>query len=226
MAGVWKMVVLRARRKLRRGQVLIVSVVGTPTQGGGEESLQEDFARCAGWAAEAGAHIVEANFSCPNVCTPEGSVFQDPGTSRRLAAALRDALPSTPFFIKCGHFRKRRDLRAFYRAVAPSADAVVLVNGIARRVHRVDGQPAFGEHERVGILGHDIHPLAVDNVREATSYAAGCGMKIGTVAVGGVMEPDDAGDFFGAGADGVVLGGAPMLDPLLAIEAKKRHPEW
>ena len=54
----------------------------------------------------------------------------------------------------------------------------------------------------------------------------GADKKIGTVAVGGVMEPDDAGDFFGAGADGVVLGGAPMLDPLLAIEAKKRHPEW
>jgi len=99
---VWRKDVRRARGKLRRGQLLVVSVVGTPAEGGGEASLVEDFCRCARWADEAGADIVEANFSCPNVCTAEGSIYQAPGASGRLALALREALPSTPLFIKSG----------------------------------------------------------------------------------------------------------------------------
>jgi len=223
---VWRRDVARARRSLRRDQVLVVSVVGTPRDGGGEESLLEDFALCARWAAQAGAHIVEANFSCPNVCTPEGGVFQDAALSGRLAATLREALSSTPLFIKCGHFRASRELHAFYRAVAPSADAVVLVNGVARRVLRDDGRPAFGAFERAGILGREILPAALENVRQAVRFARAEALEVGTIGVGGVLDEDAPEGYFAAGAAGVVLGGAPMLDPHLARKMKERHPEW
>lgn len=224
--SVWRKDVARAKKKLRRGQVLIVSVVGTPRPGGGEESLTEDFVTCARWAAESGADIVEANFSCPNVCTPEGSVYQDAGMSRRLAGRIRDALPSTPFLIKCGHFRDPRDLRAFYSAVDGSSDAVVLVNGVARRVRHSDGRPVFGDFDRVGILGKEIHEAAVTNVREAVKLVRRRDSSVGTIAVGGVLSEDAPGAFFDAGADAVVMGGAPMLDPQLAGKMKRRHPDW
>jgi dihydroorotate dehydrogenase len=206
--------------------VLVVSVVGTPRPGGGEASLLEDFVLCARWAAAAGADIVEANFSCPNVSTAEGSVFQDAVFSRRLARALRGALPSTPLFIKSGHFEDLAALRRFYRAVDRAADAVVLVNGVSRRVVRADGEPAFVGVARVGILGKEIHGAAVSNVREAVEYSRKRGLAVRTVAVGGVMHADDPAPFFAAGAAGVVLGGAPMLDPYLAVKIKSRHPEW
>lgn len=224
--SVWRRDVGRARKKLRRGQVLIVSVVGTPRPGGGEDSLAEDFATCARWAAESGADVVEANFSCPNVCTPEGSVYQDAGISRRLASHIRQVLPSTPFLVKCGHFRDLRDLRAFYRAVDGFADGIVLVNGVARRVRHADGRPVFGEFDRVGILGKGIHAAAVSNVREAVRHVRRRGSSLATIAVGGVLSEDAPGVFLGAGADAVVMGGAPMLDPHLAARMKRLKPDW
>ena len=224
--GVWRKDVRRARGKLRRGQVLVVSVVGTPREGGGEESLVEDFCRCARWASEAGADIVEANFSCPNVCTAEGSVYQDPGASERLASALREVLPSTPLLIKSGHFSDRRRRGSFYRAVDGEADGVVLVNGVSRRVLGADNKPVFGAFERVGILGRAIHPAAVSNVAAAVRCCGSKGLELQTVAVGGVTGVEDPGSFFDAGARGVVMGGVPMLDPLLALRMKESHPEW
>jgi dihydroorotate dehydrogenase len=223
---VWRRDVSRAHSRIRRGQVLVVSVVGTPEEGGGEESLVEDFCRCARWASEAGADIVEANFSCPNVCTAEGSVYQDPGASGRLAAALREVLPSTPFLIKSGHFSDHRRLGNFYRAISCSADGVVLVNGVSRRVLGADDQPVFGDYERVGILGKAIHPAAVSNVTAAVKCSRSQDLGVETIAVGGVCGVEDPGPFFDAGARGVVMGGVPMLDPLLAARMKAAHPQW
>ena len=163
---------------------------------------------------------------CPNVCSQEGSVYQDPNASRRLARSLRDALASTPLLIKCGHFRDPRDLRAFYTAVDGSADAVVLVNGVARRVRHADGRPVFGEFDRVGVLGKEIHAAALSNVRAAVEHVRRRGSSIGSVAVGGVLSEEAPRPFFDAGADAVVMGGAPMFDPMLAARMKRSHPDW
>jgi dihydroorotate dehydrogenase (NAD+) catalytic subunit len=221
---VWRADVRMARKALRRGQVLIVSVVGTPVSGGGEEALIEDFVRCARWAAAAGAHCVEANYSCPNVTTPEGSIYQDPRSSGRLSRALRAALPSTPFLIKAGHFETRARLQAFTRAVAGLADALVIVNGISRRVVGRDGKPAFPGYERVGILGRALHEPAVEAVQEAVSAGRRPGLPV--LAVGGVLEERDAADFFAAGAAAVLSGSGAALDPLLAVRLKQARPEW
>ena len=223
---VWRADVSEARRALRRDQLLIVSVVGTPDDGGGIDSLAEDYVRCARWAADAGAHIVEANFSCPNVCSAEGSVYHDSTTSAQLASALREALPSTPILLKAGYFSTPSKLRSFYRAVAPSVDGVVLVNGMTRRVLRQDGSPAFGKLERAGILGRAIHAEAVANVRQAVDIASEDGLELETMAVGGVLEPRDVHAFFETGARVVLTGGGAALDPSLARRCKREHPEW
>ena len=153
-------------------------------------------------------------------------IYQDPGASSRLALALREALPSTPLFIKSGHFNDRRKLNRFYQSVAGSADAVVLVNGVSRRVLGEDDRPVFGAFERVGILGSAIQPAAVSNVSAAVEYCAGKSLEVKTIAVGGVTGIEDPGPFFEAGASGVVMGGVPMLDPLLADRMKRKHPDW
>jgi dihydroorotate dehydrogenase len=223
---IWRADVRRARRALGRGQILVVSVVGTPAPGAGEEALIEDFVRCARWAAAAGAHCVEANYSCPNVTTAEGSIYQDPGASGRLSRALRAVLPSTPFLIKAGHFETRSRLRAFIDAVAGLADALVIVNGISRRVVGADGRPAFPGHERVGILGRALHGPAVAAVRAAAAAAASRKPALPVLAVGGVLGEEDAADFFAAGAAAVLSGSGAALDPLLAVRLKRAHPEW
>jgi dihydroorotate dehydrogenase len=224
--AVWRRDVRKARACLRPGQVLIVSVVGTPRGGGGREALIEDFVRCARWAAQAGAHIVEANYSCPNVSSAEGSIYQDAAFSAELTRALRDALPATPLLIKAGRLAPRGRLLPFLRAVAGRADGIVIVNGIARRVVTAGGSPAFRDHERVGILGRALHAPAVASVRAALAAVEAERLALGVLAVGGVLEVGDAADFFAAGAAAVLLGGGAALAPDLAARMKTAHPEW
>jgi dihydroorotate dehydrogenase (NAD+) catalytic subunit len=223
---IWRADIERARKGLRRGQVLIVSVVGSPSDAGSADELIEDFARCARWAAEAGAGIVEANYSCPNVCTREGTVYQDEVLTRRLSAALRAALPSTPLAVKIGHVPPGESLDRLFRALDGNADAIVLVNGMTRRVVDAAGAPVFGAHERVGVLGRAIHAPALELVRAAVVRARQEKRQPSIFAVGGAGGVAEAADFFDAGASAVLLGSSPMLDPLLAVTMKRAHPEW
>src|SRR6266536_1621250 len=64
---LWREDVRRARAPLSQGQILIVSVVGTPESRSPIEQLADDYARCVRWAVEAGADMIEANLSCPNI---------------------------------------------------------------------------------------------------------------------------------------------------------------
>jgi len=50
----WEEDVAKAKRALRPGQMLIVSVVGTSAEGGTQKALADDFASCAEMAFEAG----------------------------------------------------------------------------------------------------------------------------------------------------------------------------
>ena len=52
---VWRKDVRRAKERLGPGQILIVSVAGTPGPGRDADALVLDYARCAAWAAESGA---------------------------------------------------------------------------------------------------------------------------------------------------------------------------
>ena len=76
----WQVDVRRASDAMRPGQLLVVSVVGTPGAEG--RSLEDDFAHTAALAKAAGARVIEANFSCPNVASAEGELFRDARTVR------------------------------------------------------------------------------------------------------------------------------------------------
>src|SRR5678816_957590 len=109
------------------GQALIVSVVATPGDSASVGSMAEDFARCGAWAAGAGAHIIEANLSCPNVCSAEGTLYQDAEVSRTVVQRMRDAIGSTPLLLKIGTFTSAGALQGFLHAVNGLADGVTLV---------------------------------------------------------------------------------------------------
>ena len=48
---------------------------------------RRDYAQCARWAVESGADCVEANFSCPNVATCDGQLYQDARQARDRGAS-------------------------------------------------------------------------------------------------------------------------------------------
>jgi len=224
---VWREDVSRARAGLAEGQMLIVSVVATPKDGATAGEVAADFSQCARWAAEAGADAIEANFSCPNVCSAEGTIYMDVELSRQIATDLRSALGSTPLLIKIGHSKDPTGLRTFLRAMDGLVDGVVTVNAISRPVLHQDGRPAFGKtFVKAGVLGRALHEPSVENVREAAAIVKADGLRLTIVAVGGVSRAQDVQDFFDAGAEAVLMGSSPMYLPNLAAEIKQAHPEW
>ncbi|MHA1566055.1 MAG: dihydroorotate dehydrogenase, partial [Alphaproteobacteria bacterium] len=92
----WMPDVTRASNALRPGQVLIVSVVASPEPGSDVSHMIADFGLLTAMAREAGAHAVEANLSCPNVCTAEGDIFLDADLSGKIARAMQDNAGGIP----------------------------------------------------------------------------------------------------------------------------------
>lgn len=221
----WRPDVQRAKSLVRPGQVLIVSVVGTPGETSDPSQLADDFAQCAAWAVESGADIVEANLSCPNVCTAEGQIYQDSSASQRIAERMQRELGGKPLLLKTGAFSETSALEAFLQAVAPASQGVVLVNGVQRRVHYPDGSAAFTQSEWAGILGRAIHTEGVRLVESAAAIVAQRKLDLVVAGVGGVFNVQDARDYLNAGAAAIFAGGAPMAKPHMAIEIKKALPQ-
>lgn len=218
---VWREDVRRAKAGLADGQILIVSVVATPGENPTASEVAEDFTRCARWAAEAGADVIEANFSCPNVCSAEGSIYTDPDFSRAIAQTIRDAIDGKPLLIKVGHYKDVALMRRFLLAVNGIVNGVTLVNAISRPVLYGDGRPAFGpKYVRAGVLGRAIHAPCVQSVRDAATIIRENSLRLSVAAVGGVSQAQDAKDFFDAGAQAVMLGSSPMYLPDIAAEIR------
>ncbi|MFT4690366.1 MAG: dihydroorotate dehydrogenase (NAD+) catalytic subunit [Limisphaerales bacterium] len=223
----WRADIARAKSELNHGQVLIVSVVATPGKTATVIDVAADFARCAHWATEAGADVIEANFSCPNVCTPEGTIYQDPRLSRSIAEQIRAKIGTAKLLLKVGHFRTKPGLEEFLIQMNGVVDGITLVNGISRPVLHRDGTPVFGEdYVKAGVLGRAIHEPSVANVRDAGGIIAAHSLNLEIVAVGGISKNEDMADFFDAGAGAVLMGSSPMYLPRLAVDAKLAHPNW
>ena len=217
----WREDIARAKNSLSERQQLIVSVVASPEADWSEGQVADDYAKCAAWAAEAGADVVEANYSCPNVCSAEGQVYMDVELADSVTKAVRSAIGQTRLLLKVGVFPDTDLQRSFLRAVAGVADGITLVNGISREVLHRDGRPVFGEdYVRAGVLGRIIHEPCVAAVREAKAAINAEGLNLALAAVGGVSSVADYQDFIEAGADAVLCGSSPMYLPDLAAEIK------
>ena len=224
---VWRADIPRAKAALKPGQILVVSVVATPGENPNPQDIIADFARCAGWAGEAGADVVEANYSCPNVCSAEGSIYTDSAFSRLITKEIRKVIDTKPLLLKVGHYAQLDAMRDFLRAINGLADGITLVNAISRPVLYPDGRPAFGDkYRKAGVLGRAIHAPSVQSVREARQIITTDGLALSIAAVGGISTSGDAEDFFEAGADAVLMGSSPMYQPDLAADLKLAHPEW
>jgi dihydroorotate dehydrogenase len=186
-----------------------------------------DFGDLAAMAREAGAQVVEANLSCPNVTSAEGDLFHDAALSGRIARALRAGAGTLPVLLKIGHLGDDRELAALLRAVSGAASGLVIVNGVSRPVLDAGGAAAFGAGRRqAGILGRGVHTIGVRDVARAVAVIRRDGLDLEVAGVGGVATAADVERYFAAGACAALMGSAPMADPGLAARFKAAHPEW
>ncbi|MCF7905813.1 dihydroorotate dehydrogenase [Candidatus Gracilibacteria bacterium] len=213
---VWMPDIGKANNALSDGQVMIVSIMGTPDVG---RELPDDYGRCAKMAVEAGAKIIEANYSCPNVCTGEGMLFRDAETSSQISKKIREAIgPSVPFLIKMGLLPPDK-LEEVVRTNLPYVDGFAGINTVAMNVRKPDGSPALPpgkERLRTGLCGHAIHSAGSHFTQNLFHIKKKLGADFVICGVGGMMTAEDLHGRLQNGADIVMSATVAMWDPFLA----------
>ena len=217
---VWRRDIEWTRGQLPRGKVLSVSVVGTIQEGWGLEELAQDYARCAKWAVESGADTIETNFSCPNVATPDGQLYQEHDSAGRVAGAVREAIGKVPYIVKVGHVRGPEEAESLLESLNGTVDALAMTNSVATRVRDSEGNLLFGG-ERRGICGKATLEESLrqterfhDLIRQKES-----GVKL--IGVGGVSTLEDVRSYLRHGAHAVHLATAAMVDPTVALRIRR-----
>jgi dihydroorotate dehydrogenase len=216
---VWRTDVETTRRALPSHKILSVSVVATPEPDWTRDDLADDFARCAKWAVESGADCVEANFSCPNVSSADGQIFQQPEVAALVAARLREAVGRKPLLLKIGHVPDEALATDLCRLVAPHADTLVMVNCISAGVVDATGRAMF-EAQKRGIAGEAIREGALDQVRLFARVIRRERLGLKLVGVGGIGTANHVQAHIEAGCHAVQLATAAMLDPAIGLKIR------
>lgn len=218
--------IARANASLAPGQVMIVSIVGTPRP---NEDFVEDFALAARIAVEGGAKIIEADLSCPNVTTCEGSLFTSPEMVFDIATRIKGAIGNVPLVIKVGVIPQKEVMREVMLAAAKGGvQAICGINTISMNVIKEDGTPALGEKRlKSGVCGGPIRDVAVDFVKKAASVNEEEKLDMVVMATGGATLPEHFNHFLEAGADVAMSAVGMMWDPYLAARYhQKRNQIW
>jgi dihydroorotate dehydrogenase len=218
---VWRRDVERTRDQLARDQVLCVSVVGTVSDGWDLQRLAEDYALCARWAVESGADCVEANFSCPNVSTCDGQLYQNAQQSQQVAKVIRDSIGTTPLIIKIGFVPPEHSAETLVRALGGIVDALSMTNSIAAKVGREGGELMFDGQQR-GICGDAIRNRSVDQVRRFAEAISRQKSPLRLIGVGGIHQGEHVQDYLNAGAHACHLATAVMVDPAVGLQIRQQ----
>ncbi len=217
--GVWREDVARTRVALPPEKLLVVSVVGTVQPDWSLRQLGDDYARCAAWAVEAGADAIETNFSCPNVATCDGQLYEQPADAAIVAEQVRAAIGDTPFLVKVGHLPHAEHAEALIAVLAPLVDGLAMTNSVATKVVGDDGQEFFDGHQR-GICGDAIRTASLAQVQLCRDIVDRTNAQLDIVGVGGASTDEHVRQYLDAGATAVHLATAAMVDPEVALKIR------
>jgi dihydroorotate dehydrogenase len=215
----WRADVEQTRGRLQREKLLSVSVVASPEAGWSLADLADDYARCARWAVESGADCVELNFSCPNVDTSDGQLYQQSAAAQIVAGEVRAAIGKTPCVIKIGYLDREDAVEELVAAVAPYVDALAMTNCISARVQLPAGEPLFQAAQR-GIGGEAIREASIAQVARFQRVIQRRGDRLRLIGVGGISSAEHVVQYLSAGAEAVQLATSAMLDPLVAVQIR------
>ncbi len=226
-ASVWQEDVKKALSYAKKGQVLVLSFMGTVKEEQSEEEFIADFVLAARQAKETGSPILEVNLSCPNIGN-EGLVCYNLQATRKILAAIRKEIGEIPLIVKTGYFEDEEKLREFAEIVNEYAQAISAINTIAAPVVDKDGNQALpGSPVRLksGICGAAIQWANLDMVKKLNNLRQQHGYTYKIISVGGITVAEDYKIAMEAGADAVMSATGAMWDPYLALDIKEApHP--
>ncbi len=217
--AIWRADVAATRRQLASGKLLSVSVVATVQDGWTIDDLAADYAECAKWAVESGADVVETNFSCPNVSTCDGQLFQQPADARLVAELVRAAIGNVPYVAKIGRVPTVEAATELLDAIGPSINALAMTNSVATLVR--DGRSLAFDGQRRGICGEAIRNASIQQTRMFADLIRQRNLALQVIGVGGIQGADDVRAYLAAGANACHIATAAMVEPSLAVTIKQ-----
>ncbi len=212
----------RANACLHEGQVMVVSVVGSNRS---NCTFLEDFVKAALLAKNAGAKIIEANFSCPNVDKSEGCLYMSPGTVFEIGQAIVKAIAPVPLIIKIGIFASEKQMQdVFVAAARAGIRAISGINTVSMKVVDSHEKPALGpERPTSGICGGPIREVALHFITDAAKINRKEKLDLTLIGVGGITLPEHFNLFLNAGANVAMSATGMMWDPYLAAKWHNRE---
>ena len=220
---IWQKDVKKAIKFAKKGQVMILSFMGTVRPNQTEDQFVADFALAASQAIKTGAKILEVKLSCPNIVN-EGLVCYNLSVTEQALIAIRSKIGNTPLIVKTGYFQDEKELKKFANIVNKYAQAVAAINTIAAPIVDASGKQALpGSPMRLksGVCGAVIKWAGLDMVARLHSIRKKNNYSYKIVGVGGVTKPQDYFDLIKNGADAVMSATGAMWNPYLAQEITK-----
>lgn len=183
-------------------------------------SSLEDYAACAARVNEL-EHIpaIELNISCPNV-KQGGMAF---GVTTEGAAAVvravREVYDKTLIVKLSPNVTSISDIALAVEDAG--ADAVSLINTLMGMVIDIEKRKPVLSIATGGMSGPAVKPVAVRCVWQVAKA-----VNIPVVGLGGIMNANDAIEFFLAGASAIEIGTANFIDPAVTVKVARGIDDW
>ena len=222
-SSVWQEDVKKAISYAGKGQVLVLSFMGTVKENQTPEEFVADYALAAKQAYQTGAKILETNLSCPNIGN-EGLVCYNLEMTQRVCEAVRAEIGDIPLILKVGYYQNDEDIKRLVEIAEKYAQAISSINTIPVEVVDKDGKQALPGKNMLksGVCGASIKWAGLEMVRrlrKAVGNRQQAAVKI--IGVGGVTKAEDYFEYKDAGADCVMSATGAMWNPDLAKEIKQ-----
>lgn len=210
--------IAQGRKMLLPGQVLVVSIYGTETK---NRTIQEDFAYIAQSVIEAGAHVVELNFSCPNL--RHGMLYKDVALAQKIVKEVVCVAKSIPVTVKTGLFLSETQTRQFMCAISHAgARGIVGINAIPGRVIDAQGNPYFGKSREIsGLSGALIFERAQQWIKSVARINTQEKFDLTLFGMGGITLPEQFDTVYMSGAHVALTATGALWNPYLALEYTK-----
>lgn len=221
---VWQEDVKKAISYEGKGQVMVLSFMGTVRENQTQEKFIDDYVLSAKLSYETGAKVLETNLSCPNIGN-EGLVCYNLDVTKKVCEKIRKVIGNTPFSIKVGYYKNTKDLERLAEIANEYADDVSGINTLQAAVVNSDGDQALPgpNRARSGLCGAGIKWAGLDFVSKLKKIKDKKNYKFSITGVGGVTKPENYFEYREKGADAVMSATGAMWNPNLAIEIKSQQ---
>lgn len=224
--AVWQEDVKKAIAAEGKGQVLVLSFMGTVREGQTQEEFIADYVLAAERAYETGARVLETNLSCPNIGN-EGLVCYNLEITESIVKGIKKVIGDTPLILKVGYYKDDAPMEILAGIAHEYQVGISGINTLQAEVRTQAGEqalPGSPTRLRSGVCGAGIKWAGIDFVRRMHVLREKHGYSFQLEGVGGVTTPEDYKAYRDAGADSVMTATGAMWNPYLAREIKETYP--